>query len=128
MFRVQIQDLLEDGDRTRVESVLPILLGDLAVLGDGLLDLSPASIGVPHFEQKFCVMRVQLKELVVLLEGLRFRALLRVFSRSLQYFSFVQRQAIPQHGEVTNQWICTMKTGESLDLSIGQQDRPLRRT
>ena len=92
MLRVEIQDLLEDGDRTSVESVLSILLGDLAVLGDRLFGLTPTAIRIAHFEQQLRIARIGLQEFVVLLQGFRFRALLREFSRSVQYFSFIERQ------------------------------------
>ena len=92
VFGIEIQDLLEDRDGARVEAVLTVLLGDLAVLGDGLLGLAPASIGVAHLEQELRIPGIRLEELLVLLQGLRLGALLRELARSIQYFSLVERQ------------------------------------
>ena len=55
VLRIEIQDLFEDRDRARFESVLSVLLGDLAVLGDRLFVLAPTAIGVADLEQQLRV-------------------------------------------------------------------------
>ena len=92
LLGIEVQDLLEDSHGASVETVLLILLGDLAVLRDGLFCLTPSTIGIANFQQQLRITWVRLQEYAVLLEGFGLRTLLRVFSRNFQYFSFIERQ------------------------------------
>ena len=92
MLRIEIQDLFVDRDRSGIEAVLAVLLGNLDVLGDRVFRLTPSPIGVPDLEQELRVARVGLEEEVVLLQRLGLRALLRQFPGSIKDFSFIERQ------------------------------------
>ena len=65
---------------------------ELLALGDRLFGLSPSAVGIADLEQQLRVARVRTQESVVLLQRLGLRALLRMLSRRIQDFSFIQRQ------------------------------------
>ena len=90
--RVEVQQLLVDGDGPGVEALLHVLLGDLPVGVDRLGDLPPAAIGVPDLEPELRVSGVQLDELLVFLARLCFGALLSELARVLEDLSLVRRQ------------------------------------
>jgi len=142
MLWIEVQDLFEDGHGTRIESILSILLRDLAVLGNGFFGLSPSTIGVADFEQELGIAWIRL-------QGLRARAWHRVDPPSgacctpsepwlsrlsapacaqLPVLFVYSAPRAPQHGEMTKRRTRNDRCGSPSSICIGQQEPPLRCT
>jgi hypothetical protein len=82
----QAVDLLQDRDGLGDEAVLPEVVGDPLVQGDGVLHAADAAVEVAHPVDGVGVVRVGLEQFFVLVDGLLDLAFLDKFFRCAQNF------------------------------------------
>ena len=85
--------MVEDGDGAGVEALIHVLLRDLRVGPDRFLELAPTPMGIADFEPELGVTRIELEELLVLLERLVSRPLLGQLAGRFQDLSLVVQHA-----------------------------------
>ena len=79
-----------------IEALGHVLLGDAPVGVDRLVDLAPAPVGVADLEPELGVLRVELEELLILLERLVLGVLLGQLARGFEDLPLVRRQRPPR--------------------------------
>ena len=89
---IEVQDLLEHRHGAGIEALGHVLLGDALIGVDRLVDLAPTPMGVADLEPELGVLRVELEELLILVERLVLGVLLSQLARELEDLALVRRQ------------------------------------